>query len=273
MSRVPLGSSRTGGSRSPLLDERYPDGLVGPGRVGRAHRTEMGPVARRAGRLFGRVAPQGGGCGIPRTVRLAVAVRGRGRRRRHEGRDRARRHHDRRTRRGFRPAFRTDEMVARFPDLDWRITAGNSSPLTDGGVRRPHHERGEGERARPHPTCAIPRVRRRRRRPAVHAHRTDSGHAAHPRAQRSDDPRPRRLRGERGVRVRAARRGRTTSTPIPTRLNPWGGAIALGHAVGASGTRLLGTLLANLEATGGRYGLQTMCEGGGMANATLIERL
>ena len=57
------------------------------------------------------------------------------------------------------------------------------------------------------------------------------------------------------------------------KLNPWGGAIALGHALGSSGTRLLGTLLANLEATGGRYGLQTMCEGGGMANATIIERL
>jgi acetyl-CoA acyltransferase len=59
----------------------------------------------------------------------------------------------------------------------------------------------------------------------------------------------------------------------PAKLNPWGGAIALGHAVGASGTRLLGTLVAYLEATGGRYGLQTMCEGGGMANATIVERL
>ncbi len=57
------------------------------------------------------------------------------------------------------------------------------------------------------------------------------------------------------------------------KLNPWGGAIALGHALGSSGTRLLGTLLAYLEATGGRYGMQTMCEGGGMANATIIERL
>ncbi|MBN9183520.1 MAG: steroid 3-ketoacyl-CoA thiolase, partial [Microbacterium sp.] len=57
------------------------------------------------------------------------------------------------------------------------------------------------------------------------------------------------------------------------KLNPRGGAIALGHAVGASGTRLLGTLVAQLEAIGGRYGLQTMCEGGGMANATIIERL
>ena len=59
----------------------------------------------------------------------------------------------------------------------------------------------------------------------------------------------------------------------PERLNPRGGAIALGHPLGASGGRLLATLLNHLEATGGRYGLQTMCEGGGMANATIIERL
>ncbi|MGB9250431.1 MAG: steroid 3-ketoacyl-CoA thiolase, partial [Mycobacterium sp.] len=59
----------------------------------------------------------------------------------------------------------------------------------------------------------------------------------------------------------------------PAKLNPRGGAIALGHALGSSGTRLLATLVNHLEATGGRYGLQTMCEGGGMANATIIERL
>jgi acetyl-CoA acyltransferase len=59
----------------------------------------------------------------------------------------------------------------------------------------------------------------------------------------------------------------------PERLNPRGGAIALGHPLGGSGTRLLTTMLNHLEQTGGRYGLQTMCEGGGMANATIIERL
>jgi acetyl-CoA acyltransferase len=59
----------------------------------------------------------------------------------------------------------------------------------------------------------------------------------------------------------------------PEKLNPRGGAIALGHPLGASGTKLLATLVNYLEATGGRYGLQTMCEGGGMANATIIERL
>lgn len=61
--------------------------------------------------------------------------------------------------------------------------------------------------------------------------------------------------------------------PDMERVNVNGGAIALGHPLGASGTRLLATLLNELERTGGRYGLQTMCEGGGLANATIIERL
>ncbi|MDP9092339.1 MAG: acetyl-CoA C-acetyltransferase [Actinomycetota bacterium] len=58
-----------------------------------------------------------------------------------------------------------------------------------------------------------------------------------------------------------------------TKVNVNGGAIALGHPIGASGTKLLATLLNELERTGGRYGLQTMCEGGGQANVTIIERL
>jgi len=57
------------------------------------------------------------------------------------------------------------------------------------------------------------------------------------------------------------------------RVNPNGGAIALGHPLGATGVRLMTTLLNHLERTGGRYGLQTMCEGGGQANVTIIERL
>ena len=59
----------------------------------------------------------------------------------------------------------------------------------------------------------------------------------------------------------------------PARLNVNGGAIALGHPLGASGTRLMATLVHALRARGGRYGLQTMCEGGGMANVTIVERL
>ena len=59
----------------------------------------------------------------------------------------------------------------------------------------------------------------------------------------------------------------------PARLNVHGGAIALGHPLGASGTKLMTTLVHALHTRGGRYGLQTMCEGGGMANVTIIERL
>ena len=61
--------------------------------------------------------------------------------------------------------------------------------------------------------------------------------------------------------------------PDMDRVNVNGGAIAIGHPLGCSGARLMTTLLHELERTGGRYGLQTMCEGGGMANATIIERL
>ena len=59
----------------------------------------------------------------------------------------------------------------------------------------------------------------------------------------------------------------------PAKTNVNGGAIALGHPLGASGSKLMTTLLHELERTGGRYGLQTMCEGGGQANVTIIERL
>jgi acetyl-CoA C-acetyltransferase len=59
----------------------------------------------------------------------------------------------------------------------------------------------------------------------------------------------------------------------PAKTNVNGGAIALGHPLGATGTRLMTTMLNELERTGGRYGLQTMCEGGGQANVTIVERL
>jgi acetyl-CoA C-acetyltransferase len=59
----------------------------------------------------------------------------------------------------------------------------------------------------------------------------------------------------------------------PEKVNPNGGAIALGHPLGATGAKLFTTMLNELERTGGRYGLQTMCEGGGTANVTIIERL
>jgi acetyl-CoA acetyltransferase len=67
--------------------------------------------------------------------------------------------------------------------------------------------------------------------------------------------------------------GGTDPMGLWERTNVNGGAIALGHPLGASGARLLTSLVWELERTGGRYGLQTMCEGGGMANALIIERV
>ena len=125
----------------------------------------------------------------------------------------------------------------------------------------------------PHPAGPVPRLRGGRRRPAADAHRADPGD-------------PGRCSGGPGLTLDDIDGYEVNEAfaPVPlawarelgadpARLNPRGGAIALGHPLGASGTRLLATLLHHLEATGGRYGLQTMCEGGGMANATIIERL
>jgi acetyl-CoA acyltransferase len=70
-----------------------------------------------------------------------------------------------------------------------------------------------------------------------------------------------------------AEHGGADPSGLWARTNVNGGAIALGHPLGASGARLLTTMVHELERTGGRYGLQTMCEGGGMANATIIERI
>lgn len=271
MSRVPLGSSRAGGSRSPLLDARYPEGLVNQGvsaeliahkwglsrEVLDAYAVESHLRAADAasrGLFSSQLLPvevDGGVVDTDETVRAGTTLEGLG---------------------ALSPAFRTDEMAERFPEVDWRITPGNSSPLTDGASAALIMSEdmaaslGLTPRARfvsfavvgDDPlfmlTGPIPATRRLLERSGLtiddlDAYEVNEAFASVPLAWAHD------LRAD------------------PARLNAWGGAIALGHALGSSGTRLLGTLLATLEATGGRYGLQTMCEGGGMANATLIERL
>jgi acetyl-CoA acyltransferase len=173
---------------------------------------------------------------------------------------------------GLRPAFQGDPAGDRFPEIDWSITAGNSSPLTDGASavlimsEEAAQRLGLTPRARFHSfsvigddpvlmlTGIIPATRKVLQRTGlsiddIDAYEVNEAFASVPLAWAHD------LGAD------------------PARLNQRGGAIALGHALGASGARLLTTLLGTLEATGGRYGLQTMCEGGGMANATIIERL
>ena len=271
MSRVPLGSSAHGGTVSEGVRARYPEGLVNQGvsaeiiaqrwGLSRAALDEYSARShRRAAEAWARgdfasqlveVPTAEGVVSSDETVRPGTSVEGLA---------------------GLNPAFRTDELAARFPELEWRITPGNSSPLTDAASavlimsEEKAAELGLTPRARFHSfavvgddpitmlTGPIPATRRILERSGMSiddldAYEVNEAFASVPLAWLAE------LHAD------------------EARLNPWGGAIALGHAVGASGTRLLGTLVAHLEATGGRYGLQTMCEGGGMANATIIERL
>jgi acetyl-CoA acyltransferase len=168
------------------------------------------------------------------------------------------------------PSFDTDEHRARFPELDWKVTAGNSSQITDGAsallLMSENRAIALGLRARARivasavcgddPTLMltgpIPATRKVLSRSGlalddIDAFEVNEAFASVPLAWRAEFP------------------------VDPSRLNPRGGAIALGHPLGASGARLMTTLLNHLEQTGGRYGLQTMCEAGGMANATIIE--
>ena len=271
MSRVPLGSSGVGGSpMSPRLRARYPDGLVNQGvsaeliaqRWGltREHLDDYAAASHRRASdawesgFFERTViavDEAPDAVADETVRAGTTTERLA---------------------GLPPAFRTEEHAARFPELDWRITAGNSSPLTDGASAallmsaERAEQLGLRPRARFHSfavvgddplmmlTGPIPATRRILERAGLSiddldAYEVNEAFASVPLAW-------------------AAALGADAA-----KLNPRGGAIALGHALGSSGTRLLGTLVDHLEATGGRLGLQVMCEGGGMANATIIERL
>lgn len=271
MSRVPLGSSLGGVSpMSPRMRERYPEGLVNQGvsaeliaqkwglsrdqldtYAARSH--ALAAEAWHAGFYDSTVVPvaEAPDARVDETMREGTTAEKLA---------------------GLPASFRTDALAARFPDLDWRITPGNSSPLSDGASAallmsaQRAAELGLTPRAR---FVAFDVV--------------------------GDDPMlmltgpipaSRRVLAKAGLTIddMDAYEVNEAFASVPLawlaeldadveRLNPRGGAIALGHALGSSGTRLLGTLLAHLEDTDARYGLQTMCEGGGMANALVLERL
>jgi acetyl-CoA acyltransferase len=277
MSRVPLGSASTGGTpNGRAIHARYPDGLVNQGVsaeliaakwgfdrgaldafAAESHRRASTAIADGS---FSRellpveVTLDDGSTvihSIDETVRASTTAEGLS---------------------GLKPSFQTDEYSQRFPQIDWSITPGNSSPFTDGASaalimsEEKAKELGLTPRARFHSFAVVgddPLYMLTGPIPATHKILERSGIAF-------DD-----------LDVYEVNEA-FASVPLAwahefgadlTKLNPYGGAIALGHALGSSGTRLLGTMLSYLEATGGRYGLQTMCEGGGMANATIIERL
>lgn len=270
MSRVPLGSSAAGADPyGPRVRARYPEGLVNQGvsaeliaakwgfsredldaYSARSH--ALAAAAGESGAFATEVVPVPGvDTLVDETVRPATSVESLA---------------------GLNPAFRTDALAERFPELDWRITPGNSSPLTDGASAALIMSADAASKLDLVPrarfrafsvvgsdplymlTGVIPATQRVLERAGVvlgdiDAYEVNEAFASVPLAWLKD------------------------TGADAAKLNPRGGAIALGHALGSSGTRLLTTLVNHLEATGGRLGLQTMCEGGGMANATIIERL
>ncbi|MDN2495583.1 thiolase family protein [Nocardia nova] len=268
MSRVPMFSNGQGAdaNRGPIA-HRYPEGLVQQGISAEViaarwkfDRAALDEFAARSHRLAAETAAAGGfdreivAAGTlhaDETIRPSTTVEGLA---------------------GLRPAFADDQYLARFPEIDWSITPGNSSPLTDGAsaalIMSEEKAAALGLR---------PRAR------------------FHSFAVTGDDPllmltavvpatRKALARGGLSIDDIDAYEVNEAFAPVPlvwahelnadpAKLNPRGGAIALGHPLGASGVRILATLVNHLEQSGGRYGLMTMCEAGGLANATVIERL
>jgi len=272
MSRVPMGSARIGQNPfSPAVLARYAPGMIGQGvsaelvadkwQVSRyeldaysAQSHQRAAAARAAGAFVGEIIPvatPAGNVSEDETIRAQTTPDSLAQ---------------------LKVAFASDEMKARYPHIDWRVTAGNSSQITDGAAgllimsERMAAKLGLKPRARfvgfdvigDDPlmmlTAPIPATRRVLEKAGMKADAID-----HFEVNEAFASVP--LAWQREFNV------------DPARLNPLGGAIALGHPLGASGARLMTTMLNALEKSGGRYGLQTMCEAGGMANATIIERL
>jgi acetyl-CoA acyltransferase len=173
---------------------------------------------------------------------------------------------------GLRLAFKDEHWEARYPDLDWKVTAGNSSPTNDGSAallvtsEDAARRLGLTPRARVHTTAVagddpifmltgiIPATEKVLAKAGLSIADIDVFEV-----------------NEAFASVVLAWQAETGADLAKVNVN--GGAIAIGHPLGASGARLATTLLNNLEQTGGRFGLQVMCEAGGLANATIIERI
>jgi acetyl-CoA acetyltransferase family protein len=275
MSRVPMGSARAGSDPyGPSFHARYP-AMVGQGVAADMVAAKWG-IAREdmdryaleshrraeAARLSGQFAAE--------IWPIEVAADG----------ARTRVEHDQTIRADttlarlaqLKPSFEEASLAARYPDLRWNVTSGNSSQICDGASallimsEQKAAELNLTPRARlvAFDVCgADPVLMLTAPIPATLRVLKKSGlkldDIAHFEVNEAFASVPLAWQKELGV--------------DSARLNPSGGAIALGHPLGASGGRLMTTMLNALERSGGRYGLQTMCEAGGMANATIIERL
>jgi len=278
MSRVPMWSNVPPGSDpfGPGVARRYPDGLVPQGisaeliaakwNLSRAELDEFSAVshqraaaAQAAGLFDGELAPVTvtDGNGASRTVDRDEGVRPAT---------------TAEVLAGLRPAFYDESFARRYPEIGWRVTAGNSSQINDGAAALLLMS---GERAAALGLTPMARVRSF--------------------AVAADDPvmMLTAVIPATGKVLRAAGLSiedidlfevneafasvvlawqRETGADL-AKVNVHGGAIALGHPLGASGARIMTTLVHAMRKRGARLGLQTMCEAGGLANATIIERL
>ena len=272
MSRTPMGSNRIGKDPyGPGLAERYPQGLVHQGISAeliaarwQIDREDMDAYSVESHRRAAAVRASGGFDDeiIPVFSDGSSAVS--------DETIRANSSLDALAQ--LNPAFEQVELSQRFPEIRWSVTAGNSSQISDGAAAALLMSEATAERLGLRPrarfvafdvraddpllmlTAPIPATRRALDKAGLQVGEIDhfevnEAFACVPLAWQKE------LKAD------------------PARLNPRGGAIALGHPLGASGVRLMATMLNGLEHSGGRFGLQTMCEAGGMANATVIERL
>jgi acetyl-CoA acetyltransferase family protein len=276
MSLVPMRANRLGrDSEGPMLRRRYPEGLVRQGISAEliASRFQLSRELLDAFALRSHMlAAQAEDAGItarslhpvrvPRPDGERIAERDEGLRRDTTLEKLA----------ALKPAFQDPTMGAAYPEIGWKITAGNSSQVSDGAAAvllmeertathlglRPRAAITHFAVAADDPimmlTAIIPATRRLLSRASLALHQIDAWEV-----------------NEAFASVVLA--WQQAIGADPDRVNRYGGAIALGHPVGASGGRLFANLIASLEEGRGRYGVQTMCESGGMANATLIERL
>ncbi|MEZ5656634.1 MAG: thiolase family protein [Sphingobium sp.] len=173
---------------------------------------------------------------------------------------------------GLKPVFVDPAMEERFPEISWGVTAGNSSQLADAAAAVLMMSEDMAKKLNLRPRARFVAFDVMGNDPLL--------------MLTAPIPVTRRVLGKAGLSTADINHFEVNeafaSVPLawikdlqvdPQFVNPRGGAIALGHPLGASGARLMTTMLHALEASGGRYGLQTMCENGGMANATIIERL
>jgi acetyl-CoA acetyltransferase family protein len=266
MSLAPMKSNRLGKDNlGPMHHARYPDGMVSQGISAELIAARWG-IPRRDLDAFSlrshRLAAEA-------EALIAADIEPAGDVRADEG---IRRDTTLEKLAGLKPAFEDAAMAQRFPDISWSVTAGNSSQVTDGAGAMLLMEEGVARRLGLRPrarvrsfavtgddpifmlTGVIPATRKLLDRAGLSLDEVDSF--------------------EVNEAFASVVLGWARALGVDLdRVNRFGGAIALGHPVGASGVRLTANLLHALETTGGRYGVQTMCESGGMANATLLERM